>query len=484
MFEGVRRRTVAYFHLLRVLGRARSSFEFALPLLPILAKYRLYLPAAILVHLTIRPLTTQTTKYRVLVIEKDVFNEDVLEVVDGMAEVQAVGVKRAVLKCLALGVLPKSICDDAAYVSDDPDAEQAKLVYRTLWRKVWRYMSWFAHYDAVLTGNWCYWAEREMAFVLEDIGTPFVVMHKEGIKPPALFKVLSDRFRYPRHRFSGERRLFRSEAEGDDSQCHFNGRRMFVYQKLERDHQIEGKIARADQIVIVGMPRLDRLHRWRRLVAAGKIAPRAVRPTVLLLAFLKNNHLPSYAGIESDLAWEVLCNGTYRAAVQFAAENPDYDVIVRPRLYERLEVEELLDLAGPRPGNLKVAADGDIGPLIEASWVVWGHNTTVLLEGLAMGKPVIVPHFGESLDPRYAEYDVDLGDAAEKGRSVEDTVERLKKLCVSPPEIREDLEPAALQALNKWTGNADGKAGERVRMALMRELSASTGDESKQKAKI
>lgn len=114
-------------------------------------------------------------------------------------------------------------------------------------------------------------------------------------------------------------------------------------------------------------------------------------------------------------------------------------------------------------------------PLIKASWVIWGHNTTVILEGLALGKPVVVPHFGESLDPRYEGYCIDLGEAADKGRSVEDMVSRIKSYCESPPEICEELQPASLAALEKWTGNADGKASERVRSAILRELSATTG---------
>ena len=154
------KRLAAYIHLLRVLSKARSSFDFALPVLPILAKYGLCLPAACLIHLTIHPLTKKAAKYRVLVIEKDVFNEDVLEVLGDMPEVPAVGVKRAVLKSLALGILPKSICGDDTYVSDDPAAERAKLRYRTLWRGIWRYLSQFSHYDATLTGNLCYWVER------------------------------------------------------------------------------------------------------------------------------------------------------------------------------------------------------------------------------------------------------------------------------------------------------------------------------------
>ncbi len=441
----------SYYRLIRVLAKARSSFDVALPLLPILAKLGLALPAAYLIHRTIRPLTTSKATYRVLVIEKAVFVEDVLEALGDAKDIQAFGVRRAVLKSLALGILPRAICGDDVYVSDDPVATRAKQRYRELWKNIWRYMSKMSRYDAVLTGNWCYWAERELASELEAIGTPFVVLHKEGIKPPERSKML--------------RELFRKERG------QFTGRRVLVYHQSERDHQIGGYIARPDQITIVGMPRLDRNHKWRRLAAAGGVPLRASQPTVLLLAFLPNNFLPSYSGIDSDLAWDELCSGTYRAAILLAERNPAYDVIIRPRVHERDEVETLLDHEGARPKNLRIVTEGEAMPLLEASWVVCGHNTTVLLEALAVNKPVVVPHFGEALDPRYHGFNVELNDAVEHADSVEDLVARIERHCQSPSSIREQLGPAALAALAKWTGNADGKSSERVRQALMEELS-------------
>ena len=443
-------RLVRYHRLIVALAGAKNIQEFSLKLLPILAKLGLALPAAYLIHRTIHPLKSDPARYRALVIEKAVFNEDILEVFDGTSEFQVFGLGRVFLKCLALGTLPRTICDDATYVSADPAAERAKIRYLKLCRNIWRYLSFFRRYDVVLTGNWCYWAERELATALEEIGTPFVVLHKEGIKPPERSKMLRDLFRKTRGQFTG--------------------RRVFVYHELERDHQIEGNIARADQIKIVGMPRLDRLHVWRKLAATGKIPTRSARPVVLLLAFIPNNFLPSYSGIESDLAWDKLCSGTYRAALQLACDNPSIDVVIRPRQQELPEVETLLDREGPRPANLRVVVSGEIMPLIEASWVICGHNTTVLLEGLAAGKPVVVPHFDEALDPRYAGYIVELGEAVEHATSVSDLVARLVQHCASDPGVQEELLPAVAAELLKWTGNADGLASERVRLALMQEL--------------
>ncbi len=446
-----RRDPARHVKLLMSLFAVRSSVDLALKILPILAKRGLALPAAYLVWWTIQPLTRNAAaRHRVLVIEKAVFNQDAIEVLASAPSVTAFGIKRAVLKSLALGVLPKSICDDATYVSTDPAAEVAKLRYRELWRGIWRHLHRLGRYDAVLSGNWCYWAEREMAAAMEEQGSPFLVLHKEGIKPPARSEMLRDLFRATRGRFTG--------------------RRVFVYHELERDHQLKGDIARDDQIRIVGMPRLDRVHAWRRRAAAGEVASRTEKPTVLFLAFLPNNFLPSYSGIVSDLAWTTLCRESYDAACRLARKRPDIDVIIRPRSYEIPDVKALLAHEGPPPMNLRIVAEGDVAALIEACWVICGHNTTVMLEGLAAGKPVVEPRFAEACDPRYKGYIVDLGDAVEYAVSAEDLVARLTAHCATPPPIAAELSAPAYAALAKWTGNADGRAGERTRAALLAEL--------------
>lgn len=448
-----------YRQLLRGVVTSRSSVDFALKVLPILAKLGWTLPAAYLIWWTIKPLTPRGSPYRVLVIEKAVFTLDALAVLSDMPEVHAFGVKRAVIKALALGVLPRAVCDDATYVSSDSEAEAAKQRYRQLWGSVWRHLRRLGGYDAVLTGNWCYWAEREMAAAMEEQGAPFLVLHKEGIKPPARSDMLCNLFRATRGRFTG--------------------RRIFVYQELERNHQLRSETAQEDQIRIVGMPRLDCVHTWRRRAAAGEVLARAEKPTVLFLAFLANNFLPSYSGVVSDLAWIELVRGSYAAMVRLACAHPEIDVVIRPRLDEVSRVEMLLSMAGVRPINIRIIAEGDVMPLIEAAWVICGHNTTVLLEGIAAGKPVVQPHFAEALDPRYGGYILDLGEAVEYARSPDSLVERLATHCASSVSIPVEITGPARVALARWAGNADGRAAARARAGLFAELTAgsrSAGD--------
>jgi hypothetical protein len=444
-------RLARYGHYLVALTRARGFVDLGLKLLPVLAKLGLAWPAAWLVQRTVRTMTAPAPR-RVLIIEKAVFNDDALEALDGSREIQVFGVKRSIIKAMAVGVLPRHICGDDTYISDDPVAQRAKARYRDFCRAMARHLMRMGRYDLVLTGNWAYWAERELGAALEEMGTPFVVLHKEGIKPPARSALLRDLFRRTRRQFMG--------------------RSMLVYQASEKEHQVSGGIAREDQIVIVGMPRMDRIHAWRRRAAAGEVPACAPRPLVLFLAFLPNNFLPSYSGIASDLAWDELCRGSLRALYRLARENPGIDVIIRPRGQEIDETEAIAASLGPKPANLRIDAEGHVQPLVQAAWVVAGHNTTVLLEGLAAGKPVVVPHFAEAQDPRYAGYLVDVGGAAEHAMSEEEFGARVKAHCAAPPRIAPELSPAAIAALDHWTGNSDGRSAERVRQAILNEIGA------------
>jgi hypothetical protein len=441
-------RLTRYGRLVGGLLAATDATDVALKLLPVLAKLGLPSLAALLIRNTLRPLTPSRGRIRVLAIEKAVFNDDVLQVLQGAPEVQVFGVKRAVIKAVAVGFLPRVLRDDATYISNDPALEHAKGRLHRFWRALWPKLG---RFDVVVTGNWCYWAEREMASALEALDTPFVVIHKEGIKPPARSAMLRDLFRRTRGAFGG--------------------RRVLVYHESERQHQVEGGIARPDQVRIVGMPRLDALHAWRRRAAEGAVPARAKRPTVLFAAFVTDNFLPSYSGIDSDLAWSGLAEGCYAALLRLARENPDIDVIVRPRMHEKDGVAALFPKNETWPANLRLVAEGDIRPLLEAAWVVSGHNTTVLLEGLAMGKPVVVPHFAEAVDPLYAGYIVDIGAAAEHAGSPDALMSRLVQLCRAPVAIAAELSPASREALAAWTGNPDGCAAERARDALLSEIS-------------
>ena len=130
-----------YFNLVRALLVSPDSTDFALKLLPLFAKRGAVRLAAWLLFRAIRPLNfKESAKYKVLVIEKAVFNEDIRIALDHVEEIQLLGVGRAVLKAMALGILPRHVCADDTYISDDPMARHAKQKYREFLFGVWRHL--------------------------------------------------------------------------------------------------------------------------------------------------------------------------------------------------------------------------------------------------------------------------------------------------------------------------------------------------------
>ena len=107
-----------------------------------------------------------------------------------------------------------------------------------------------------------------------------------------------------------------------------------------------------------------------------------------------------------------------------------------------------------------------------AAHAVSGFNTTGLFEAITAGKPIVVPHFAEALDPAYAPFIVDFEAAASYAASGEDLTAKLQASLEQPVQGAE-LSPLTLALLEKWTGNPDGKASDRVTQAVLSEIDAS-----------
>ena len=450
-FHGTVARLTNYYRLVRVLAAARSSFDVALPLLPVLARLGLALPAAYLIHRTIRPLTSGPAKYRILVLEKQVFNDDALASFGPYGDFAVYGFPRAVLKSICAGFLPRWVRDDNNYVSQDPVVQRRKLQYQRFLRGMWRVIRLFRRYDAVVTGNWGYHAEREFAAVLENLGTPFIALHKECLKSLGLADLFKGIYRNGRGPFTG--------------------RRILVYNELEKEDEIAAGVVTADKITVTGMPRLDRVHRWRQAVASGAEPTRATSQ-VLFFFFSPTAQLPVMYGRDENLNWGKFCEHTCHAVVRLARENPDLPVVIKPKMSDERVLHSLLGREEPLPANLQVVADADPFDLIRDSAVVCGFNTTALLEAIAAGKPCIVPRFAEAKDPCFSRYIVDMEDAVEYAPTPAALGARLCALARTARPIPAALGPAQNRVLQKWVGNIDGRAGQRVHDAVLAELSA------------
>jgi glycosyltransferase involved in cell wall biosynthesis len=442
-----------------------TSRRFFGVLLGLAARFDLPWLAARALHLIVRPLNTNRTatlaqpRYRLLILNsgKDEFFQDIEASFPEGSDFEPVYWPSYALGCIADEILAPSLRHNN-YITTNPDAEQSKLRYRSFLKRLWKHHQAAYRIDAVIGANFGYRIQREFATALESAGTPFIVVQKENLNAsgPARRAVW--------HRIYKEKR------------GPFGGRKILVYNDIERDLEVSSGIIDAQNVVVTGMPRLDKLHQWRRDNAGP--AKNIGTPQVLFFAFSLQEKLPKAQPIESSVtgqSWGSFWEQTHRAILALARENPDIRIVVKTKGNARQDTATYQILQnGELPANLKIVSGGDARDLITESHVVIGFNTTGLLEAIAIGKPVITPRFGEACDETMREFILDLGDAVDYADSLQQIVEKACTYARKPPETPLTLSRQVARTLKFWLGNDDGKAGQRVLDVVRIEISNGT----------
>lgn len=435
-----------------------------------LARARRAAPIAWLIRHTLRRVGPKKPhpKYTIMMLPRVVFHEDVLAAFGDHQDFEIVEPPHSMIKALANEFLPAEI-DTNNYVIDDLEVDRKKTEYRIFLKDIWQKLMRRRSVHAVVSGNFAYYAERELAAALEELGVPFVAMHKENLKSPGRIAFSENIYRNRRGRFGG--------------------RRILVYNEGEARLQINAGVVEPERISVCGMPRLDNIHRWRRnLSTAG---PReARRPRVLFFSFTGSAVLPriprrSDAGFDanaedlsenlSTLSWNRLAEQTHQAVRRLAEENPHIDVVVKSkvRMRERQEMHRLLNVADGLPDNLRMVEGGDPFDLIITANVISGFNSTALIESLAAGKPIVIPRYAEATLDRMQPYIVDLENAVEYADSPDDLMDRLRERALAKPSGSSELDAARKRVLQRWSGNPDGCSGKRVRDTILAEIISS-----------
>lgn len=402
-----------------------------------------------------------------LVLTKAMFNEDVLSAFGPDPRFCVYGVHRQVIKAMARPFLSVEV-DDNNYVGLNQADEQGKEAYRGYAISVLKRILTYQRYDAVLTANYAYYAEREWAAACEAVGIAFLAQHKENIRSPGFAEFMEWVYRTRRGPFTG--------------------RRVLVYNELEKGIECRAGVAEASQITVTGMPRMDRCHAHRQQVAASGI-PEVPDPVVLLFSFGPKTLLPGLVRKMSgppytryreplapeleNLGWHRLFTEVHGAMLKLAQRHPDITVRIKTKGVsadkEVASIQEILKV-DRLPPNLEVVCGGDPLEHIIRSAVVCGFNTTALLESVAIGVPVIVPRWGEYVDPVMCHYVVDFEDAVRYADTEDAFIGQLAEAARARLSHATTLTTEQSRMLEFWLGNADGNAGDRVREAVLREI--------------
>jgi hypothetical protein len=348
-------------------------------------------------------------------------------------------------------------------VINSPGTKAAMTAYRDFLGQFWKALDPSRRIDAVLSGNFGYYAEQEFAAALESLGVPFIAVHKENSWSP------------------GNQSFW--EAVYRERRAPFKGRRILVYSSIERDLQLRAGVVDRNRIEVTGMPRLDEVHRWRQS-NVGLVS----KPTVLFASFLPEVGTPflaktvqgsSAAGsmvdkeVSGAKSLSTLCRSAHRSVLKLAIDNPNIRILIKTkgRERDRIGLANLFGIEeGELPSNAQVIHGGSPLPAIAQASVVCGLQSTLLLEALAAGRPVVVPWYAEALDPDICRYLFDLGPAVLKTSSADEFIEQLRSVALAPAPVPAILSLETQKFLRDWVGNDDGKASERAAAAILRTI--------------
>jgi hypothetical protein len=364
---------------------------------------------------------------------------------------------RQAVKDVAVQFLPEEVCSDVAYLSGDPRIIAAKAEYRAFLKRVWFHYGKKIGLQGCLTGNYSFYAEREFAGALSELEIPFFALHKECVGPPIIW-------------------------EGYEKNCKeekgpFTGYAVTVYNDRWKQMMIRAGVAREDRIATVGCPRIDVYHRFR------KSNPPAPEKQIAFFSFLPSAGLPFIGGGEKAIfwpedarldgetwAWNELADLAHSAIVDLARKRHDLKVVIKVKVGRAYSDYINRMSGGTLPENVRIIAGGEADQIIRDSAVIAGFNSTTLLEGIAAGKPVVVPRFAEAGNPVTWKGILGLRHAV-LWADTPDEFKRILENCADaaqPPTC--SLGMSAREVLDEYVGNADGKAGERMRKFVLGHL--------------
>ena len=380
--------------------------------------------------------------YKAVFLMKSVFADDITQGLAPLRRLTLYEMDRRVLKSLVRPFLPYDVHDNS-YKNDDEELAEAKQKAREFFEQLVPRFLKASKIDAILTGNVVYWAEQEFSGVVDANGVAFIACHKESIQAPKLYD-----------------ELMALRKVGNDP---FQGTAVAVYNQHAYDQLVDGGIVPADRISITGAPRFDRFHQFRM----SKTDPK--RKIVCLLVS-KISQLRCLIDPEDELRWDRIADFTHRRLIQIALANPSIQLTFKAKPTDLQQVNGLKSLLGiPSPANIKVVLNQPLYEVLKDASVVVGHNTTAILEAMAMGKTCVLPHYEEATSSDFEGRLIDFGDGVIKAHNPDELEELVMGV------LTNQNQPIAYDKrhqtkLDQWVGNADGEASFRFFQLIESEI--------------
>ena len=340
--------------------------------------------------------------------------------------------------------------DDWVYnADDDPANRERSLRYREFLTRVVGLLARFGDVVGFIQFNCVYVSERELANTCREHGIKFVTLHKECL----VSETAADEFASILQRQLGE----------------YRGERIITYNQRIASAMIANGLVTDSQVTVSGCPRLDYSHDLRRDggAAKGYVLYFGIQSDAGLYHLNYAQDVDSFdaplAASEVPDAWGSLIERVNRSVLRLARVNPDIQIVFKVKPGH--ETQQMAGFDDTLPENLRVEFGGTGHTLLQGASLVIGFNTTAVLEAMAAGVPVVVPHL---FDPHHEPLKRYLHEV-EDGVSCPETAEAFEDMVLHKyrnPRRSIDLTLEQKSILETLMGNQDGKAAARCRASL------------------
>lgn len=307
----------------------------------------------------------------------------------------------------------------------------------------------------VLTATYYYLQDLDLAMVGEEVGYPWIVLHRENLAPTLRQASVMSRFA---------------------------GSLLVSHNEHTRKMLVDFGFVHPERAQALGCPRMDR---YLRVLAEGQ-PQKKTRKKVALFSFVHGVGMKSILGgsfsENRDFGFVRLFEDVHGEFARLAKARPDVDFVVKLKWPGRGpwedEVLKAFCDAGVRPEevpNLVVTGDGDAQALILESDVIVGFWSTALLEAAIANKPVIVPKFHEAALEYYEQFLVfkdQLDELFLVGRSPDEYRQLILDAIDNPPEIDDATMKHRWAAFEHYVSNAVPDSADRYTDAIRGVLSA------------
>jgi len=336
----------------------------------------------------------------------------------------------------------------------DPGIKASRLGLTQLLAKILPLVCKIRHIDAIATCTFYYKQDRDWERAAVQSSVPFFVFQKENMQDPVIQEASVKRY--------------------VDLGFMFSGTHMFVANRLQRDVVLRAKVCGPDNVTAIGSLRMDDLQRTPLANLKNH-----QRKMVLLLSFhhavgllqIPAEDRESFFSISRKDGFVDYFDIVHRAIIRLSKKRPDIDVVIKTKWagrwiqeIQRCMSEELGSNAS-LPENLEILSEGNTQDLLGRANVIVGINSTALLEGMVLGKSVVVPLFAEAggkYFQNHVYFKQYLDNPITTARSPDTLLSKIGDALevARPPKVPETL-------IDDYLGKVDGSVAETI-VSLMR----------------